>query len=355
MSTPSVPPTDSSGLIAPPPRKGRRTALIVGAVIAAILAGVGVAWAVSSANQGSANQGAANQSSANQGAANQAEGNTNGNADGGEITTGKGSASDPVRIGVVGKSDSYWADFGKATKDAGIHVKLVDFADYAQVNPALTEKEIDLNQFQHLVYLAQYNETAGENLTPIGATATYPLALYSSKYDAVADIPAGATIAVPNDSSNLARSLLVLQSAKLITLKDGGSIFSTLNDIDAAQSKVTVTPLEPALTPSSLPDVAAAIINNDFVADAGLQFSDAISTDDATDPKALPYVNVFVARAADADNELFQRLVSIYQSDAAVQQGVQKVSGDTAVLLKTPAADLVASLAEVQSDIRKQG
>ena len=346
MSTSSVPPTDSSGLIAPPPRKGRRTALIVGAVVAAILAGVGVAWAVSSANQGAANQGTSNQGSANQ---------TDGNANADEITSGKGSASDPVKIGVVGKSDSYWADFEKATKDAGIHVKLVDFTDYAQVNPALTEKELDLNQFQHLVYLAQYNETAGADLTPIGATATYPLALYSSKYDAVADIPAGATIAVPNDSSNLARSLLVLQSAKLITLKDGGSIFSTLNDIDAAQSKVTVTALEAALTPSSLPDVAAAIINNDFVADAGLQFSDAIATDDATDPKALPYVNVFVARAADADNELFQRLVSIYQSDAAVQQGVQKVSGNTAVLLKTPAADLVASLAEVQSDIRKQG
>src|SRR5690606_40818893 len=115
---------------------------------------------------------------------------------------------------------------------------------------------------------------------------TYPLALYSTQYDSVDDIPAGSTVAVPNDASNLARSLLVLQSAGLIELTGGGSIFATLDDIDAAASKVTVTALEAALAPTSLPDVAAAIINNDFVADAGLEFSDAIAT--TTRPTRTP-------------------------------------------------------------------
>ena len=132
-----------------------------------------------------------------------------------------------MKIGVVGKGDAQWAAFEEAAADEGITVELVDFADYAQPNPATTEGELDLNQFQHIVYLADYNVSAGEDLTPIGATAIYPLGLYSQKYDSVEDIPEGETVAVPNDASNQARGLLVLQSAGLIELKSGGTIFCT--------------------------------------------------------------------------------------------------------------------------------
>jgi len=323
--------SDQTPLIAAPKKRGKLIAII--AAIAAVVVAVVVGIAIATNNSKAAPTDAASNA----------------------ITEGKGSAADPVKIGVVGASDPYWADYKKAAAAEGISVEIVDFTSYELPNPALTEGELDLNQFQHIVYLAQYNEASGEDLTPIGATAIYPLALYSTQYDSVEDIPAGSTVAVPNDASNLARSLLVLQSAGLIELKGGGSIFATLDDIDAAASKVTVTALEAALAPTSLPDVAAAIINNDFVADAGLSFSDAIATDDPSDPNALPYVNIFAAQAGDADNELYQRLVELYQSTKAVQDGVLEVSGGTAVLLQTPAADLVASLATVQSDIRAQG
>lgn len=270
-------------------------------------------------------------------------------------TEGKGSPSDPVKIGVVGASDPYWETYIQATAAEGISVEIVDFGSYELPNPALTEGDLDLNQFQHIIYLAQYNEAAGADLAPIGATAIYPLGLYSTQFDSVDEIPAGSTIAVPNDASNLARSLLVLQSAGLIELTGGGSIFATVDDIDTANSRVSVTTLEAALAATSLPDVAAAIINNDFVDDAGLSFSDAIATDDPSDPNALPYVNVFAASSADADNELFLKLVDIYQTTKAVQDGVLEVSGNTAVLLQTPVSDLVTSLEKVQSDIRDQG
>jgi D-methionine transport system substrate-binding protein len=273
----------------------------------------------------------------------------------GHITEGKGSPSDPVKIGVVGASDPYWEVYTEATAAEGISVEIVDFGSYELPNPSLTEGDLDLNQFQHIIYLAQYNEAANADLAPIGATAIYPLGLYSTQFDSVDEIPAGSTIAVPNDASNLARSLLVLQSAGLIELTDGGSIFATVDDIDTANSRVSVTTLEAALAPTSLPDVAAAIINNDFVEDAGLSFSDAIATDDPSDPNALPYVNVFAASSGDADNELFLKLVDIYQTTKAVQDGVLEVSGNTAVLLQTPVSDLVKSLAKVQSDIRVQG
>ena len=323
--------SDQTPLIAAPKKRGTLYAVIAGAILVVVAIVVGI---IVTANNSS-----------------NAQAPVTGNA----IVEGKGSASDPVKIGVVGASDPYWADYVEAAAAQGISVEVVDFGSYELPNPALTEGEIDLNQFQHIVYLAQYNEASGEDLTPIGATAIYPLALYSTQYDSVEDIPAGSTVAVPNDASNLARSLLVLQSAGLIELKDGGSIFATLDDIDADKSKVTVTALEAALAPTSLPDVAAAIINNDFVADAGLTFADAIATDDPADPNALPYVNIFAAPAAEADNALFRKLVQIYQTTKVVQDGVLEVSGGTAVLLETPVRDLVASLEKVQSDIRAQG
>ncbi|MCD2442807.1 MetQ/NlpA family ABC transporter substrate-binding protein [Agromyces sp. SYSU K20354] len=263
---------------------------------------------------------------------------------------GGDASGEVVKIGVVGKGDPQWAAFEEAAAEEGITIEIVDFADYAQPNPATTEGELDLNQFQHIVYLADYNVSAGEDLTPIGSTAIYPLGLYSTKYESVEDIPEGETVAVPNDASNQARGLLVLQSAGLIELKSGGTIFSDLADIDEAKSKVKVTALEASLTPTSLPDLAAAIINNDFVEDAGLAFEDAIAKDDPEDPNALPYVNIFATRAEDKDNETYLKLVEIFQTDEAVQAGLLESSAGTGLAVQTPVPDLVESLAKVEAD-----
>ncbi|PPF71574.1 methionine ABC transporter substrate-binding protein [Rathayibacter sp. AY1E4] len=264
--------------------------------------------------------------------------------------SGAGGGDDTVRIGVVGASDPYWATYEKAAAAAGIDVEIVDFSDYNQPNPALTEGEIDLNQFQHIAYLAQYNTSADADLVPIGATAIYPLGLYSSQYDDVADIPAGSTVAIPNDETNQARALLVLQSAGLVELKDGGGVLSNVDDVESS-SKVEVTALEASLTPTSLPDVAAAIINNDFIENAGLKASDAIAQDDPSDPASLLYTNIFAARADDAGNETYTKLVSIYQDSQDVLDGVSEQSGGTAVFLKTPASELETSLESAETDI----
>ena len=261
-----------------------------------------------------------------------------------------GASGKTVTIGVVGASDPYWEVYKKAAADEGITVDIKDFTDYAQPNPAVDAGELDLNQFQHIVFLADYNVANDKDLTPIGATAIYPLGLYSKQYDSVEDIPAGATVAVPDDESNQARGLLVLQSAGLITLKDGGTIFSDLNDVDTDASKVEVTALAADVTATSLDDVAAAIVNNDFVEKAGLEFEDAIAQDDPSDPNALPYVNIFAARAEDKDDPTYLKLVQIFQDTKAVTDGLVDVSGGTAELVKTPVADLEASLAKVEKD-----
>ena len=149
-------------------------------------------------------------------------------------------------------------------------------------------------------------------------------------------------------------ALVLLQSAGLVELKSGGSIFSDLADIDTEASRVQVEALDAALTATSLDDLAGAVVNNDFVERAGLDFDDALAQDDPDDTKALPYANVFAAQADDLDDPTYQRLVEIYQETQAVQEGVVEVSGGTAVMLDTPVEDLRAILAEVESDTRDQ-
>jgi D-methionine transport system substrate-binding protein len=319
--------SDQTPLVAPPKKRGRLYALIAIAVVVVIAIVVAISIAVSSGSNSSDSAGST--------------------AGDGAITEGRGSPDEPVKIGVVGASDPYWELYKDAAADAGISVEIIDFTDYAQPNPALTEGDLDLNQFQHIIYLAQYNESAGQDLAPVGATAIYPLGLYSTKYTSLDDIQEGETVAVPSDASNLARALLVLQAAGLVELEDGGSPFSTVDDV-LDTSKVEVITLEAALTPTSLPDVAAAVINNDFVEDADLSFDDALATDDPADASAQPYINIFAARAEDKNDKVLLELVDIFQNTQAVTDGVLEVSGGSAVLVTTPVGELEDSLATVQ-------
>jgi len=326
MSTASNP---DNGTTVLPPKKSR-TGLFIGLAVVVIAAIVAAVLIISNLNAPAAEP------------------------EDGAITEGLGSASQPVRIGTVGASEPYWTTFKEAALEEGISVDIIDFASYPEPNPALAAGDLDLNQFQHIVYLGEYEAANDSGIVPIGSTAIYPLGLYSTKYGSVDEIQAGDTVAIPDDPSNLARGLLILQSAGLVTLDGGGSIFSTLDEV-SADSKVKVTTLDAALTVTSLPDVAAAIINNDFVTDAGLTASDAIAQDDPSDPNALPYVNIWAANEKDKDNEVLLKLVDIYQNTQAVLDGVQETSGNTAVFLKIPVAELEASLTKVIADNKAQG
>lgn len=276
-------------------------------------------------------------------------------ASGDESAAELGSESNPVTLGVVGASNPYWEIFVDAAAEEDIAVEMVDFTEYTQPNPALAEGELDINQFQHIIYLADYNVSSDKDLQPIGATVTYTLGLYSDTYDDVADIPDGETVLVPNDTTNQARGLLVLQAAGLVTLEDGGTPFSTIDDIVEDESTVTVKGLDAALIAPSLPDAAAAIINNDFLGSAGLTSGDAIAADDPSDPAAQPYINVFATRADDVDNEVLNRLVEIYHENQDVIDGVIEVSGGTASVATTPKEDLQASLETVEEQTAAAG
>lgn len=267
-------------------------------------------------------------------------------------SNGASAVGKTVSIGVADKAEPYWKTYQElAKKKLGVTVKLVNFTDYSLPNPALSQGQTDLNEFQHIQYLANYNVTNGDDLEPIGATAVYPLPLYSTKYSSASKIPEGAKVAIPNDAVNEARGLLILQSAGLLKLKDGGNAFSTSNDI--VSHSVEVTPIDASQTAGALKagSVAAAIVNQNYATTGGLSKSDAIFKDDPSSKSAAPYVNVFVAQKKDADNALYLKLAKLYHT-ASVEKGVQEANAGTAVFRSTSAADLQKELATVERDAK---
>jgi D-methionine transport system substrate-binding protein len=262
--------------------------------------------------------------------------------------------SDTVKIGVADGSESYWNVFKQKASDEGIDVELVNFTDYNQPNPALAEGELQLNEFQHLLYLATYNAKNNQNLVPIGATAVYPLPLYSTKHASLEEIPQGGSVVIPNDPTNQARGLLVLQQSGLISLKNGGSAFSTLADIDEASSKVKVTAIDAAQTAASLDSVDAAIVNNNYATSANLGADKVIAQDDPNSDIAKPYINAFVAREHDKDNADYLKLAALYH-DPEVEAAAKKDLGDGGVFKTNAASELQQLTTELQEQVKSSG
>ena len=132
-------------------------------------------------------------------------------------SSAKGSKGNPVKIGVVGATNPEWVKFKQDAEKAGIYVDIVDFQDYTSENPALDSGELDLNEFQHLLYLANYNVSNKKDLQPIGGTAIYPLGVYSTKVKDIKDLKQGDTVTIPNDETNQARAIGVLKAAGLVS------------------------------------------------------------------------------------------------------------------------------------------
>lgn len=269
---------------------------------------------------------------------------------GGDSSASGDSADTTVKIGVTDASKSYWETLTYLAADEGITLEVVGFTDYQQPNPALTDGSLDINQFQHLLFLANYNVNAGEDLVPLGATFVYPLGVYSAKYDSVDDIPEGGTIAIPNDATNQSRALLVLQGAGLISLEDGGTAFSTPDNIIADESKVTVTAVNANQTANSLQDVDAAVINQNYLTDAGIDATSALYSD-ADSNLSDPYINVFAVRAEDADNPTLQKIVELYASDEVTEQVIADSDGTAVQKTDVSVDDLTTILTGLEDQI----
>lgn len=232
---------------------------------------------------------------------------------------GASAESDTVKIGVVGEEQEVWEYVVDKLAEEDISVELVKFTDYAQPNNALAEGEIELNSFQHKLFLESYNEDSGTDLVPIADTVIAPLGIYSDSLSSVEELKENDAVAIPNDVTNGGRALLLLQTAGLIEVDPEAGVTPTVNDITSNPLNLDIQELDAAQTARALQDVAVSVINSGMAVDAGfVPKEDAIFLE-PVDEQSDPYVNIIVARAEDADNELYQSIVDAYQSDDTIE------------------------------------
>lgn len=262
--------------------------------------------------------------------------------------------SETIRIGSTEANESQWQVFQEQAEEAGIDVQIENISDYNRQNPALSAGELDVNQFQHILYLARYNVDADDDLVPFGSSETFPMGVYAQDADTVEDIAEAGEVVIPNDSTNQGRAINVLAAAGLVTLTDDNLLTPSPSDIVAEESDVTVTPVEAAQTAVAYNDGTPSVINNNYLTNANVTADDAIYKDDPSDADAQPYVNVWVTTQENKDNEDFQQLVEIWHSDE-VQEAVANDTEGSAVKAEFSAEELQDILAETEQQIREQG
>ncbi len=199
--------------------------------------------------------------------------------------------------------------------EQGIELEVREFTDYVQPNEVVFNGEIDCNYFQHVNYLRDYNEQNNEDLVAVAKIHYEPFGIYAGKSDDLENIAEGAVIAVPNDPTNEARGLLLLQQEGLITLDDPENLAATPNDIVENPHGITFHEIEAAATPRALEDMDFAAINGNYALEAGLHASDALVLEEASGIAFEEYANVICTSSDKADDERVAALVAVLTTD----------------------------------------
>ena len=244
-----------------------------------------------------------------------------------------------VKVGIMtGASEDVWQIVVNSAKDEGIDIDLTIFTDYVQPNAALQDGSLDLNAFQHIAFLDDWNEANDGDIVPIGFTFVSPMGLYSNKYDDVSDLPEDATIAIPNDPTNGGRAILALEIAGLIEVDQSKGVLVTPEDITDNPKNFKFEELDAAQLAIALEDVDAAFINTNFATDAGLKLSEAIFVD-AEQPEKLneAYKNVIANKEENKDDELYKHIVELFQTEEVAKAISDTTNGaDRAVWENAP-------------------
>ena len=233
--------------------------------------------------------------------------------------------SAPLIVGATAVPHAEILEFLKPTLAAeGFPIEIKVFNDYVQPNTQLAEKRIDANYFQTRPYLDEFNAARGATLITIAGVHVEPLGAYSRKHRALADLPDGADVALPNDASNTGRSLLLLQSAGLITLRNPTNPLQTVRDVIGNPRNFRFREIEAATLPRVLDQVDLAVINTNYALDAGLKpKTDALALEGGDSP----YVNFLVARPDNQNDPRIQALATALRSQAVKDFIAQKYDG----------------------------
>lgn len=249
---------------------------------------------------------------------------------GGSSSKENKSADGPVtvKVGVMSLSDTEEARWNKVQEildkeNAGVKLEYTQFTDYSQPNQALLDGDVDINAFQHYNFLENWNKEKGADLVSVADTYIAPIRLYSgtkdgkNKYTNVKDIPENGTIAVPNDATNESRALYLLESAGLIKLDVKGNELATVANIKENKKNLTISELDASQTPASLTSADAAVVNNTFVREAGIDYKKALFKEEANE-NSKQWYNLIAAKPdwkksdkADA----IEKIIKAYHTD----------------------------------------
>lgn len=242
-----------------------------------------------------------------------------------------------VIIGIMAGSkqdDEIWKTVSKTAKDKyNVTLKFKRFTDYNQPNKALENGDVDLNSFQHKLFLQTWNKAHKTDLVSIGDTYITPIRLYSKQYKSVKEIPDGGTIAVPNDASNESRALFALKNAGLIELKKGTKL-ATVSSISKNPHDLKIKELAADQTARSLDNVDAAVVNTNYAQAAGLNYKSAIFVE-PVNKDSEQWVNVIAAKDSQKNNKIYKDVVKAYQTEKTKQE-IKKLYGTAEI----PAWDL---------------
>lgn len=232
---------------------------------------------------------------------------------------------------VIGASPAPHAEILKEAqellKEKGYELEIREYTDYVQPNNALEAGDLDANYFQHSPYLEQFNEQYGTKLVSAGTIHYEPFGIYAGKTSDLTALPDQAKVAVPNDVTNEARALLLLEAQGLLTLKEDAGLNATKNDIVENPKNLEIIEIEAAQIPRSIQDVDIAVINGNYAIAAGLKVADALAVEASDSLAATTYGNVVAVREGEETSEGIQALVEILKGDEIRKYMEEKYEG----------------------------
>ena len=212
------------------------------------------------------------------------------------------------------------AEAAKILEKQGWKLEVTEFEDYVQPNLVVDSGEIDANYFQHTPYLDNFNEENNTNLVSVAGIHYEPFGIYPGTKSKLSDLKDGDVIAVPNDTTNEARALLLLQDNGVIKLKDGAGLNATVKDIEENPNNITIQELEAAQVSRVKDEVAFVVLNGNYALEAGYSVSkDAIAYEASDSEAAKTYVNVLVVKEGNEENEGVKALIDVLKSDEIKQ------------------------------------
>lgn len=241
---------------------------------------------------------------------------SNGNSSSTAENSSSDAASTVIRVGASPSPHAEILEFAKdQLAEKGYTLEIVEFTDYVMPNVALTEGDLDANFFQHTPYLTNYNESNGTDLVSACKVHFEPMGLYSETLTDVTAVSEGSKVGVPNDPTNEARALNLLEAQGLIKLREGAGLNATPLDIEENPLKLEFVELEAAQLPRNLSEFAIAAINGNYAIEAGI-LDKGIVNESSDSASAQEYANILAVRNGELESEKTKALVEVLGSDA---------------------------------------